>query len=127
MTAATVVVIAMLLVVLAVGEQGGGATARRSPTSCAQAVQRLAAHLRKLDPANPKIDAGIARASFRVCTSPDAWRVQATRSDLAPALGRLVHDPTLDPDRALDALCTHLDPYDTTRLCRARQVANLAS
>jgi hypothetical protein len=124
--ALAVLVNVALVAVLVVGSHDSDASVRSAPT-CAKAVQRLAAHLDSLAPAQPSIDAKIARASFRACATPDAWRVRAERADIGPALGRLVNDPGLATDRALDALCTHLDPYDTTGVCRAHQGASLSS
>jgi hypothetical protein len=120
-------VIVMLTVLLAANEQRGAAAGRSaSRAPCALAVRKLATHLESLSPEHPTIDAKIARASFRTCASPDAWDVQAQRAGVATALGRLVNDPTLEADRALDAMCTHLDPYKTTRVCTARESTSLS-
>jgi hypothetical protein len=128
LVALAVAVIVTLVAVLAAGEQRARAADRSAPrTTCARSVAKLARHLESLSPAHPTIDAKLARTSFRTCATPDAWDVQALRAGVAPALGRLVNDPGLEPDRALDGLCSHLDPYETTRVCKAHQGANLSS
>jgi len=119
--------IVVLVVLLRAGEQSSGATTAATRVSCARSVQRLTGHIKSLEPAKPGIDAKIARASFRACSSPDAWRVRAEHAGLATALGALMNDPTMETDRALDMMCTHFDAYDTTRVCKAHQGANLGS
>jgi hypothetical protein len=122
-----IVLIVVLVVLLQAGERSSGAATASTRVSCAKSVQKLTDHIESLDPAKPGIDAKIARASFRACTSPDAWRVRAERVGLATALGGLLNDPGMETDRALDTLCTHLDPYDRTRVCQQHEGANLGS
>jgi len=119
--------IVLLVGLLRAGERSSGAATAATRASCAQSVHRLREHLHSLDAQHPNIDAKIARASFRACASPDAWRVGAEKAGVAAALGALVGDPGLATDRALDTLCTHLDTYETTRVCKAREGANLRS
>ncbi|HXY94858.1 MAG TPA: hypothetical protein VEP49_20515 [Acidimicrobiia bacterium] len=85
--------------------------------SCAAQMRTLTTYLAHVDVVQGK-GADIIHASLADCSSPDAWRKQADDAELTTQLARILHDPGLETDRALDTLCTNFDAYTTTSSCK---------
>jgi hypothetical protein len=109
--------LAAVLAGAAIALLAGGSVA--STRSCNNGVRTLSTHLSHVDVVRSK-GAKVIYASLKLCPSPDAWRVHAYKSTVVTSLGRVLHDSSLNVDRALDVLCTNFDAYDTTRSCKNR-------
>jgi hypothetical protein len=72
------------------------------------------------DGATRGVTQSVAARSLGDCSTPAHWRAEANRVGIAAALAPLVHDPTLETDRALDRLCTVFDAYQRTYVCKHR-------
>lgn len=112
--AALAVVVVAVTVVLVTG--GSGAS-----ESCAQTVDKVSAEITGPSAHGVGLRLPVVVASFSACGAPDAWRLRAEHDRIAPALGALLHDPSLTTDVALDQLCAHFDSYNMTATCKLRQ------